>query len=88
MEEPRVYIDFKVKDSAIELTFKDNGCGIPVDIIDKIFEPFYTTKRGDGKSGLGLSIIYNIVTQRLGGQVSCQSQEGKGTVFTLKLPVS
>jgi signal transduction histidine kinase len=66
----------------------DDGRGINSDSIEKIFEPFYTTKRGSGGSGLGLSIIYNLITQRLKGDIRCESVMGKGTVFSIVLPVA
>jgi signal transduction histidine kinase len=55
--------------------------------LSKIFNPFFTTKRGQGGSGLGLHIVYNLVTQKLNGAIACESQLGKGTQFTLKLPI-
>jgi signal transduction histidine kinase len=68
-------------------TYSDDGRGIPPENLDKIFEPFYTTKRGQGGSGLGLHIIYNIVTQKLGGTISCESEVGVGTRFIIDLPI-
>lgn len=65
--------------------YSDNGCGIPAAHLDKIFEPFFTTKRGQGGSGLGLHIIYNLVTQKLGGSMHCESTEGEGTRFVLRM---
>jgi signal transduction histidine kinase len=70
----------------IVLVFSDNGAGIPEEQVFKIFNPFYTTKRGSGGSGLGLSIVYNIVTQTLGGSIECGSEIGKGTTFTIIFP--
>jgi len=67
------------------IEYHDNGQGIQENVIDKIFEPFYTTRRGDGGTGLGLSIIYNLVTQQLGGEISCRSDYGKGVVFSFTL---
>lgn len=67
------------------IDFSDNGKGIPKQHLDKIFEPFYTTKRGQGGSGLGLQIISNIVNIRLGGQIHCTSEEGVGTTFHIKI---
>ncbi|MBE1302349.1 MAG: hypothetical protein GJ680_20865 [Alteromonadaceae bacterium] len=68
----------------INLNFSDNGRGIPASDLDKIFEPFYTTKRGKGGSGLGLQIISNIVNIRLGGTIKCESELGKGTTFHMQ----
>jgi signal transduction histidine kinase len=68
------------------LTLSDNGKGIEEDKIDRIFEPFYTTRRGQGGTGLGLNIVYNLVTKTLLGSIHCYSVKGKGTSFVLKLP--
>jgi len=57
------------------------------DIKDKIFEPFFTTKRLEGGTGLGMHVIYNIVTLQLGGTIQCQSEPSKGTQFSIKLPL-
>jgi len=70
----------------VQLIYVDNGKGIPPENLDKIFEPFYTTRRGRGGTGLGLHILYNLVTQKLGGTVRCESTPGQGTSFTLLLP--
>ena len=71
----------------VQIRFQDDGAGILEQDLKQIFEPFFTTKRGEGGSGLGLSIIYNIVTSLLAGQISVESAVGKGTVFTLDLPL-
>ena len=72
----------------VQIRFQDDGAGILEQDLKQIFEPFFTTKRGEGGSGLGLSIIYNIVTSLLHGQISVESSVGKGTVFTLDLPLT
>ena len=76
------------KTSPFEPEIKDDGRGISKDYISKIFEPFYTTRRGEGGSGLGLYITYNIVTVTLGGTISCTSEVGVGTTFDIKVPLS
>jgi signal transduction histidine kinase len=70
---------------AIAVVIKDDGCGIPKQDIDRIFEPFFT-KKAHG-TGLGLSISYGIV-QKLGGQIRVESEVGKGTAFTITLPAA
>ncbi|GAA0341677.1 GAF domain-containing sensor histidine kinase [Bowmanella denitrificans] len=70
----------------VELLFRDNGSGMPAEIKRRIFEPFYTTKRGQGGSGLGLSISYNLATAKLKGKMSVESSPGQGTEFRLVLP--
>jgi len=71
----------------LRFAFADDGKGIAPEHLDKIFEPFYTTKRGRGGTGLGLHILYNIVTQRLSGTVRCESAPGRGTTFILDVPL-
>lgn len=76
----------KLEDHII-INYSDTGCGISENYINKIFNPFFTTKRGKGGSGLGLSIVYNLVTSALGGEVDCHSQIDIGTNFIIKLPL-
>ena len=71
----------------IALRYADNGRGIPPDILPRIFEPFYTTRKGEGGTGLGLYIIHSIVSEQFGGNISCQSEGGKGTSFYLRFPL-
>ena len=68
--------------------YHDDGKGIPQENLSKIFDPFFTTARSKGGSGLGLSIIYNIVTQNMNGDLRCESEESKGTDFYFEIPVN
>jgi PAS domain S-box-containing protein len=70
----------------VELRFADDGCGILPAHRGRIFDPFFTTRRGAGGSGLGLHIVYNIVHKTLRGTISVDSDESRGTVFTLRFP--
>ncbi|QLG87828.1 HAMP domain-containing histidine kinase [Chitinibacter bivalviorum] len=70
----------------VELEFSDNGAGISESFINKIFDPFFTTKRANGGSGLGLNIVFNLVTQTLGGSIQVHSKEGEGTRFVMRFP--
>ncbi len=70
------------------ISYKDNGKGMSDEVRRRVFEPFYTTKRGQGGSGLGLSIVYNLVTKSLDGTISCNSTEGEGTEFLIAIPTS
>lgn len=74
------------KDETLVLEYSDDGCGIPIENINKIFEPFFSTARDRGGTGLGLHIVYNLVTQKLGGTIRCDSEVGKYTKFTIQLP--
>ncbi|MCX7923069.1 MAG: sensor histidine kinase [Clostridia bacterium] len=71
----------------LEFEYTDNGKGIDKDVLKKIYDPFFTTRRGQGGTGLGMYIVYNIVSQKLGGSISCESEMGKGTKFLVKFPV-
>ena len=83
-------IDISVNENKddLDIYFKDNGVGMNTETQQKIFDPFYTTKRGSGGTGLGMYMIYNIVTQRLGGTIEVESEIEKGTQFHLILPKS
>lgn len=70
------------------LTFSDDGKGIAPELHARVFEPFFTTRRANGGSGLGLHIVHSIVTQSLKGTLAFDSQVGEGTIFTLHLPRS
>jgi PAS domain S-box-containing protein len=71
---------------AVEVKVRDNGTGIPADIRDKLFQPFFTTKPTGEGTGLGLSISYDIVTQQHGGTITVESEFGAFTEFTVRLP--
>ena len=70
----------------VEVRVRDNGTGIPSDIKDKLFQPFFTTKPTGEGTGLGLSISYDIVTQQHGGTIEVDSEVGEFTEFTIRLP--
>lgn len=67
--------------------YHDDGKGISKENLPKIFEPFFTTARGKGGSGLGLSVIYNLVTQNMGGSIRCESEEHQGASFYFDIPL-
>ncbi|QJR82826.1 HAMP domain-containing histidine kinase [Alteromonas pelagimontana] len=71
----------------LKLIYRDNGRGIPGDIRKRIFDPFVTTKRGQGGSGLGMHLVYNLVTQALNGTIALSSEEGNGVEFIIVFPV-
>jgi len=70
----------------VEVLYSDNGCGMTPDIRRRAFDPFFTTRRDDGGTGLGLHIVYSIVTSRLGGQIQLESEPGEGTRVRMILP--
>jgi signal transduction histidine kinase len=75
-------------DGAIDLAVRDDGKGIAPENMAKIYDPFFTTKRGSGRSGLGLNIVYNIVTQKLRGTIACDSSLGAGTTVNIQFPAN
>ena len=74
-------------DTQVEIVCEDDGLGIPEKLRKRIFDPFFTTKLGKGGSGLGLSIVLNLVRDLLGGDVTVASELGKGTKFVIVLPM-
>jgi signal transduction histidine kinase len=71
----------------LELQFEDNGIGMSDDVQRRAFEPFFTTRRSRGGTGLGLHIVYSLVTRRLGGRLRLESEQGRGTTFRIRLPL-
>lgn len=84
------HLEFEVKQQGNQalVEYRDDGCGIPESILNKIFDPFFTTARDRGGTGLGLHIAYNLVTQKMQGQIDVHSQVGQGTQFSLTIPLS
>jgi two-component system, NtrC family, sensor kinase len=85
--EPTVTVSTKKIDHKIIVEVKDNGTGIPQKAIDKIFQPFFTTKPTGQGTGLGLSLSYDIVTKGHGGEIKVETKEGESTSFSVILPV-
>ena len=75
-------------DAGIEIKVSDNGTGIPKNVIDKIFQPFFTTKPTGQGTGLGLSLSYDIITKGHNGTIRVETVEGKGADFIIQLPYS
>ena len=87
-ESSKIMIDEKKRiPGNIEIVFSDTGPGIDEDLKDSLFDPYTTTKTGPETSGLGLSIVYSIIKE-LNGSIDCQSEKGKGTRFTITLPIN
>jgi two-component system, NtrC family, sensor kinase len=83
---PTVSVKTEKCDDKIYITVKDNGKGIPQKTIDKIFQPFFTTKPTGEGTGLGLSLSYDIIKAH-GGEIKVESKEGEGTEFVVQLPM-
>ena len=86
--DPTVSINTKKVDDKIEIRVKDNGNGIPQKVLDKIFQPFFTTKPAGQGTGLGLSLSYDIITKTHGGEFNVETKEGEGTTFIVCLPAN
>ncbi|MBF0629134.1 MAG: HAMP domain-containing histidine kinase [Magnetococcales bacterium] len=78
---------FEEKTGQLQVEYRDNGRGIPASTLPKIFEPFFTTSRNGDGSGLGLYVVYGIVTEQLNGSIVCQSTQDQGVVFLIRFPV-
>jgi signal transduction histidine kinase len=83
--EPTVTVSTKKLDDKIEIKVADNGNGIPQNMVDKIFQPFFTTKPTGQGTGLGLSLSYDIIKAH-GGEIKVETKEGQGTEFIIELP--
>jgi signal transduction histidine kinase len=83
---PTIWVSTKKAGDKVLISVKDNGPGIPQKILDKIFQPFFTTKPTGKGTGLGLSLSYDIVKAH-GGEIKVESKEGEGTEFIIQLPV-
>ncbi|HMX37306.1 MAG TPA: ATP-binding protein, partial [Ferruginibacter sp.] len=84
--EPAVTVRTRKNNGVVLITIRDNGTGIPQKVLDKIFQPFFTTKPTGLGTGLGLSLSYDIITKGHGGQLQVETEEGKFTSFTITLP--
>jgi signal transduction histidine kinase len=84
--EPTVSVSTKKMNEKVQICIKDNGSGIPQNLIDKIFQPFFTTKPTGEGTGLGLSLSYDIIKAH-GGELKVETEEGKFTEFIIELPI-
>jgi len=83
---PTVLVSTKKEGNKILISVKDNGNGIPQKVLDKIFQPFFTTKPSGQGTGLGLSLSYDIVKAH-GGELKVETKEGEGSKFVIQLPI-
>ena len=84
--EPAVSVSTKKKNNKVEIRVSDNGNGIPQKVMNKIFQPFFTTKPTGQGTGLGLSLSYDIIKAH-GGEITVDTKEGEGTTIKIQLPV-
>jgi two-component system NtrC family sensor kinase len=83
---PMISVTTKKKKNKVQIIVRDNGTGIPINILQKIFQPFFTTKPTGEGTGLGLSLSYDIIKAH-GGVINVESVEGESTAFSITLPV-
>jgi PAS domain S-box-containing protein len=83
----KIVVNTRLDGAWVEILVKDDGIGMPDEIQDLVFDPFFTTKNVGKGSGQGLSITYNIIVERHGGAIYFKSEYGKGTTFTIRLPI-
>ena len=83
-----IRIEVEPDGNDVVISYKDNGKGISSDIMHKIFDPFFTTNRQAGRSGLGMHIVYNIITQKLKGAINCKDTRSKGVLFVIRTPAA
>lgn len=81
-----IRLQFAVKHDQLRMIYRDSGKGVDAAVLKKIFDPFYTTRRAEGGSGLGLYIVFNLVTQKLKGTIKCESEPGHGIAFFINIP--
>ena len=86
--EPSVVVSTKkLNSSSIKIVVRDNGNGVPQNIVDKIFQPFFTTKPTGQGTGLGLSLSYDIIKAH-GGEIKVNTKEGEGSEFIVQIPIT
>jgi len=85
--EPTVSISTKKTGNKVEIKVTDNGNGIPQKVLEKIFQPFFTTKPTGQGTGLGLSLAFDIITKGHGGELKVETEEGEGSTFIVQLSI-
>ena len=88
VDSPEILISLFLKDNTITIKIEDNGNGIEKQLLPKIFDPFTMQARKKDRIGLGLSMVYNIVTQNLQGNITAENHDHKGALFTITLPLA
>lgn len=84
----KINLKYKVVEDTLFLTYEDNGIGMSEKDVQRAFDPFYTTRLYDGKSGLGLFVVYNLVVSKLRGDIKLESEINKGVTFKISMPLS
>ena len=84
---PLIAIELREAHGQVELIYRDNGMGVPAALHNRIFEPLFTTRRGRGGTGLGLNIVYTLVTKTLGGTIDVSNLPDSGACFRIRMPL-
>jgi len=87
-ETGEIRIESTLSGQNAHIRYSDNGKGVSAEVLNRIFDPFYTTRRGSGGSGLGMHIVYNLATRKLGGSVVCESVPEEGISVHITVPLS
>ena len=87
-DEGHIRLAVRQEDGQVVLDYRDDGKGMAEDVRRRMFEPFFTTRRGEGGSGLGLHIVWNLATQVLGGSIACESAPDTGARFVWRIPLA
>ena len=82
----KINIDITADDKRVYIRYQDNGVGLQKTTKAQVFEPFYTTCRSQGESGLGMHIVYNLVVHKFAGKIQCQSTLGQGVTYIVDTP--
>lgn len=82
-----IEINVDIKGTILSIEYRDNGRGMDEETLSNVFEPFYTTRRTEGNSGLGMHIVYSLVTEKLGGTIRAMSRPGEGVQFFMEIPL-
>ncbi|MCF2856769.1 HAMP domain-containing histidine kinase [Pseudoalteromonas sp. SMS1] len=87
LKDNQISVNVELRNQSLEVIYMDNGVGVSTAIKKRIFDPFVTTKRGEGGSGLGMHLVYNLITQALGGSITLSEENKVGTKFIIILPL-
>ncbi|NRF68074.1 PAS-domain containing protein [Aquincola sp. S2] len=83
----RIELDVTQAPGQVVLTYRDDGQGMPAEHVRRMFDPFFTTRRGQGGSGLGLHVVYNVITRTLHGRIEGHSAPGEGVSYRIEIPI-
>ena len=88
VKDAELCVDVAIQNDRLCLTMADNGIWMEAEVREHLFDPFFTTKRNSGGTGLGMHIVFNLVTQAFKGWITCDSKPGQGSTFVIEFPIS